>query len=122
MNAMTVLFVDNVGMLSSLYRYGRFAFVGGGFREGLHNILEAACYGMPVCFGNRAFDVYQEANDLIGLKAAFAVADGGELKRTIEWLNQPGNYTQAANAAREYVSRQVGATEKIVAYCKSTLS
>lgn len=117
-----VLIIDNVGMLSSLYRYGRFAFVGGGFREGLHNILEAACYGMPVCFGNRAFRVYQEANDLIESKAAFAVSDGEELKGTIAWLEQPLNYTHAATTAREYVIRHVGATEKIVTYCKSKLS
>lgn len=116
-----VLFVDNVGMLSSLYRYGKYAFVGGGFREGLHNILEAACYGMPVCFGNRAYSVYQEANDLIAGKAAFAVADTRELRDILHWLEQPGNYTHAASAAREYVTRHTGATAKIVAYCKSQL-
>ncbi|HTF17620.1 MAG TPA: glycosyltransferase N-terminal domain-containing protein [Chryseolinea sp.] len=114
----SVLFIDNVGMLSSLYRYGKYAFVGGGFREGLHNILEAACYGVPVCFGNRAFKVYQEANDLVATRAAFAVADTRELKETINWLEQPGNYTQAASTARDYVRRHTGATEKIVSYCK----
>lgn len=117
-----VLFVDNVGMLSSLYRYGRYAFVGGGFREGLHNILEAACYGMPVCFGNRAYQVYQEANDLIAGKAAFAIADSRELKDIIDWLRQPDNYTHAATSAREYVTRHTGATEKIVTYCKQLLT
>jgi 3-deoxy-D-manno-octulosonic-acid transferase len=117
-----VLLIDNVGLLSSLYRYGQFAFVGGGFREGLHNILEAACYGVPVCFGNRAFQVYQEANDLIESRAAFAVSDGDELRRTIGWLEQPTNYTHAATAARNYVAGHVGATGKIVTYCKSKLS
>jgi 3-deoxy-D-manno-octulosonic-acid transferase len=117
----SVLFVDNVGMLSSLYRYGKYAFVGGGFGEGLHNILEAACYGMPVCFGNRAYSVYQEANDLIADKAAFAVADFRDLKSTIDLLGQPDNYTHAATAARDYVSRRTGATEKVVSYCKHLL-
>ncbi|MEJ1238653.1 glycosyltransferase N-terminal domain-containing protein [Chryseolinea sp. T2] len=116
-----VLFVDNVGMLSSLYRYGRYAFVGGGFREGLHNILEAACYGVPVCFGNKAYDVYQEANDLIAEKAAFAIADSQELRGTIQWLDQPDNYAHASSAARKYVVSRTGATEKILSYCNRLL-
>lgn len=116
-----VLFIDNVGMLSSLYRYGRFAFVGGGFREGLHNILEAACYGIPVCFGNRAYRVYQEANDLIEMNAAFAIGNATELKMVITALEQPDSYTQASRSAREYVALRAGATEKIIGYCKALL-
>jgi len=48
-----VLIIDNIGMLSRLYRYGEFAFVGGAFGKGLHNILEAACYGIPIFFAIR---------------------------------------------------------------------
>jgi 3-deoxy-D-manno-octulosonic-acid transferase len=51
----SVLIIDNVGMLSRLYRYGEFAYVGGAFGKGLHNILEAACYGIPILFGNRSY-------------------------------------------------------------------
>ena len=54
----TVLIVDNIGLLSRLYRYGEFAFVGGGYGKGLHNILEAACYGIPILFGNRNYDYF----------------------------------------------------------------
>jgi 3-deoxy-D-manno-octulosonic-acid transferase len=120
-NSYSVLLVDNVGMLSGLYRYGKYAFVGGGFREGLHNILEAACYGVPVCFGNRAYSAYQEANDLIASKGAFAVADSNELKNTLTWLEQPDNYTQASATARDYVVRHTGATDRIVSYCNQLL-
>jgi hypothetical protein len=74
-----------------------------------------------VCFGNRAYSVYQEANDLIADKAAFAVADFRDLKSTIDLLGQPDNYTHAATAARDYVSRRTGATEKVVSYCKHLL-
>mgnify|MGYP003577888900 CR=1 FL=1 len=49
----SVLIIDNIGMLSRLYRYGEFAYVGGAFGKGLQNILEAACYGVPIFFGNR---------------------------------------------------------------------
>ncbi len=117
-----VLFIDNVGMLSSLYRYGKYAFVGGGFREGLHNILEAACYGLPVFFGNRAYMEYQEANDLIAVKSAFAVSGIAELRRAMAELEENGRYAQAAHAARSYVQRQVGATAKVISYCKSLLA
>lgn len=120
-SSLQVLIIDNVGMLSSLYAYGDLAFVGGGFREGLHNILEAACYGLPVLFGNRAYNVYQEANDLISMKAAFAVADSHELRKTVEFLEQPHHYTHASQASGDYVRQHTGATEKIIAYCKSTL-
>jgi len=116
-----VLLVDNVGMLSSLYRYGKYAFVGGGFKEGLHNILEAACYGVPVCFGNRAYSAYQEANDLIASKGAFAIADSNELKTTLTWLEQPDNYTHASTTAHHYVTQHTGATTRIVTYCNQLL-
>lgn len=116
-----VLFIDNVGMLSSLYRYGKYAYVGGGFREGLHNILEAACYGLPVCFGNKAYKAYQEAKDLIVERAAFAIGTSQELKSILTWLDQPLNYTQASASASEYVARHTGATDKIVSYCKDLL-
>ena len=120
-SACSVLLVDNVGMLSSLYRYGKHAFVGGGYKEGLHNILEAACYGVPVCFGNRAYSAYQEANDLIAQKGAFAVGDNADLKNALTWLAQPDNYTHASTTARTYVTRHTGATARIVTYCNQLL-
>ena len=61
-----LLWIDNIGMLSKLYRYGTLAYVGGGFRQGLHNILEAAVYGLPVLFGNKKYRAFQEAHDLLG--------------------------------------------------------
>ena len=62
-----LLIIDNVGMLSRLYRYGEFAYVGGALGKGLHNILEAACYGIPIFFGNKSYQRFQEAIDLINL-------------------------------------------------------
>ncbi len=58
-----ILFIDNVGMLSSLYQYGEFAFIGGAFKQGLHNVLEAAAFGMPVFFGPD-YAEFPEAMDL----------------------------------------------------------
>ncbi|HYF70709.1 MAG TPA: glycosyltransferase N-terminal domain-containing protein, partial [Ohtaekwangia sp.] len=76
----SVLIIDNIGLLSRLYGYGEFAYIGGAFGKGLHNILEAACYGVPILFGNRNFQKFQEATDLINRGGAFEVGDYTDLK------------------------------------------
>jgi len=118
-----VLLVDNVGLLSQLYRYGEFAYVGGGFGKGLHNILEAACYGIPVFFGNKNYEKFREAVDLIAQGGAFAVSGFVDLKSNYEMLTgEPENYLVACQASRNYVEMNLGATDMIVAHCKKLLS
>jgi 3-deoxy-D-manno-octulosonic-acid transferase len=117
----SVLIVDNVGLLSRLYRYGEFAYVGGAFGKGLHNILEAACYGIPVLFGNKNYEKFQEAVDLINRGGAFAVADYPDLKKTYELLNVPETFLLACEVCRQYVQENTGATEKIMEYCRKIL-
>jgi 3-deoxy-D-manno-octulosonic-acid transferase len=116
-----VLIIDNVGMLSRLYRYGEFAFVGGAFGKGLHNILEAACYGVPIFFGNRNFQKFQEAVDLINRGGAFEVSDYVDLKEKFEMLNVPETFLLACEVTRTYVTENLGATEKIMQYCRKLL-
>ncbi len=117
-----VLLIDNVGMLSSLYRYGEFAFVGGGFGKGLHNILEAASYGIPIFFGNKNYQKFQEAKDLIMRGGAFEVNDYADFKKKYESLiNRPENYLLACEVTRSYVEENTGATEKIIDYCRQLL-
>lgn len=116
-----VLLIDNVGMLSKLYRYGEFAFVGGAFGKGLHNILEAACYGIPVFFGNRSYQKFNEANELIMHGGAFEVADFSDLRTKYEMVNRPENFMLACEVTRNYVLNNLGATDKIVQYCKGVL-
>lgn len=113
----SVLIIDNIGMLSMLYRYGEFAYVGGGLGKGLHNILEAACYGVPVFFGNKNYEKFQEAIDLIDQGGGFAVGDFVDLKVNYEMLSQKENYMVACNASKNYVQMNLGATEKIITYC-----
>lgn len=118
----SVLIIDNIGMLSRLYRYGEFAFVGGAFGKGLHNILEAACYGIPIFFGNKKYQKFQEANDLIMRGGAFAVGDYTELKNQFELLtNHPDTFLLACEVTKSYVQENLGATEKIISYCKKLL-
>ena len=116
-----VLIIDNVGLLSRLYRYGEFAFIGGAFGKGLHNILEAACYGIPIFFGNKSYQRFQEATDLIHRGGAFAVSNPTELKEKFEMINLPENFLPACEVTRTYVIENLGATEKIMEYCRKLL-
>ncbi|MFZ6013651.1 MAG: 3-deoxy-D-manno-octulosonic acid transferase [Bacteroidota bacterium] len=116
-----VLVIDNMGMLSRLYRYGEFAYIGGAFGKGLHNILEAACYGVPILFGNKNYEKFQEAMDLINRGGAFEVADYPDLKNKYEMLNLPENFLLACEVTRQYVEENLGATERIMKYCRKLL-
>jgi 3-deoxy-D-manno-octulosonic-acid transferase len=110
-----VLIIDNIGMLSSLYQYADFAFIGGSFGKGLHNILEAATFGMPIFFGNKAYHKFQEATDLVHLKGAFAVASTEGISLIFNDLQEnKGKKNQAANICRNYVLKNIGATDKVM--------
>jgi 3-deoxy-D-manno-octulosonic-acid transferase len=109
-----VLLIDNIGMLSSLYAYGDFAYVGGGFGKGIHNILEAATFGLPVFFGPR-HGKFQEAVDLVRLGGAFGISSPEELQAAFTPLyTDEGRYRHAARTARQYVQDHTGATETIL--------
>lgn len=117
-----VLIIDNIGMLAQLYRYAEYAWVGGGYGKGLHNILEAAVYGIPVFFGNKNFHKFPEATDLINRGGAFAVSDYADLKAKFEAVNDPATYLMACEITRLYVEEKRGATQKIIACCHNLLN
>ncbi|WP_020607728.1 3-deoxy-D-manno-octulosonic acid transferase [Spirosoma spitsbergense] len=107
----TYLFIDNVGMLSCLYQYGEFAYIGGAFKQGLHNILEAATFGMPLFFGPE-YRKFQEAIELINEGAAFPVSNTTEL--ALLFKKQYNDSEKATRVSREYVQRNIGATAKVM--------
>lgn len=117
-----VLMIDNIGMLNRLYKYGEFAYVGGAFGKGLHNILEAACYGMPIFFGNKNYQKFQEAVDLINRGGAFTVNQYPDFKETYETITEPQTFLLACEVTRQYVEENLGATEKVIRYCRQLLS
>ena len=80
-----VLIIDNIGMLSSVYRYGSIAAIGGGFGKGIHNILEPACWGIPVLFGPN-HQKFQEALELLSLKGAFTFNNYEEFSGIVDSL------------------------------------
>lgn len=113
----SVLIVDNVGMLSALYRYATVTYVGGGFgREGIHNILEPATYSKPVVFGP-IFDKFPEAQELLDLGGAFTVHTEAELGQQLQrLLHEAGACRKAGDIAGKYVMDNKGATSKILAF------
>jgi len=109
-----VLIVDVIGILSSIYRCGYIAYIGGGFGKGIHNILEAATYGIPVVFGPR-FQKFQEAVDLTSRKGAFSVKNYPQFAQTLEaLLNDEQLYQQACTVCKNYVAENLGSTGKIL--------
>ena len=113
-----VLIIDNIGMLSSLYKYGKIAYVGGAFAEGLHNILEPAVYGLPVIFGNnRSNSKFMEVEGLISAGGGFAISDENDLRSIVlKLLNEPEFYKSVVSASCTYVLNNIGATDRIVSY------
>lgn len=113
-----VLIIDNIGMLSSLYRYGNVAYIGGGFGKSIHNTLEAAVYGIPVVFG----PMYQKFNEALGLiacKGGFGVHSPKELEVVLDSLLTDDNHRLVAGRnAGEFVKENTGATEKILSVIK----
>ncbi|PIX36480.1 MAG: 3-deoxy-D-manno-octulosonic acid transferase, partial [Bacteroidetes bacterium CG_4_8_14_3_um_filter_31_14] len=109
-----VLVIDNVGMLSSLYKYGNIAYIGGGFGKGIHNILEAAVFGLPVVFGAN-YKKFSEAVNLISEKGAFCINNDKELEQQFnELLENETFYNNASNIAKTFVKNRIGATKKIL--------
>lgn len=113
------LIIDNIGMLSRLYAYAIITYVGGGFGyDGLHNILEAAAYGKPVIFGPE-FEKNFEAKELIDAGGAFSVNSALELEKTVlNLLSHPEKLAASGKAAADYVQKNAGASEKIIAYIR----
>lgn len=114
-----VLIIDTVGMLSSIYQYGRFAYIGGAFGDGLHNILEAVTFGLPVIFGNKGLDKFPESLELCRLGGAFAIASQAELDTIFARLTTDKSFlSSASNTCRRFIQGNTGATDEIMTYLK----
>ncbi|MDX2444780.1 MAG: glycosyltransferase N-terminal domain-containing protein [Bacteroidales bacterium] len=110
----SVMIIDNIGMLSFLYAYGEIAYVGGGFGVGIHNILEPACFGIPIIFGP-TYHKFQEASDLVNEGGAFSIGSYEELmNRLNNLLISPETIAKSREIAKSYVNNNNGATSMIV--------
>lgn len=116
-----VLLVDKVGILVHLYRYADVAWIGGGFgKDGVHNVLEAAVYGKP-CFYGPVFHQFREAIELVAVEGAFSVNEPAEFMEALRDIEDDPSYMQHANAAKEYVYANGGATKVVVNYIATTI-
>lgn len=107
------LIIDCFGILSSLYRYGAIAYVGGGFGSGIHNVPEAAVYGLPVIFGPR-HEKFKEAVELNACGGGFAISDASQCHEVLDkLLSDPAALQAAGAAASDYIKSHTGATEQI---------
>ncbi|HQU56402.1 MAG TPA: glycosyltransferase N-terminal domain-containing protein [Chitinophagaceae bacterium] len=113
----SVLIIDNVGMLSTVYQYAFASYVGGGLKpNGVHNVLEAAVFYKPVLLGPY-FEKYNEAVALVKRGGGVVVKNAPAFEKKLkEWLTNQADYTKAANAAGQLVQSRIGATQKIVNY------
>ncbi len=114
------LIIDNIGTLSRLYHYATVTYVGGGFGyDGLHNILEAAVYGKPVIFGPE-YDKNFEAEELIDCSGAIPIENAIELEKVVDHLlNNDEELLARSEAAKKYVYKNAGATDKIIFFITS---
>lgn len=106
-----ILIIDSIGKLANAYRYGKLAYVGGGFSGSLHNILEPAVFGLPVIFGPK-HKRFPEAQTFIDAEVGFSVSDEIQLKLAFEKIVQ--NQQLLETKITDLVFASKGATKKII--------
>ena len=108
------LIIDCFGLLSSIYRYGNMAYIGGGFGKGIHNILEAAVYGIPVIFGPN-HQKFREAHELIASGGGFSIENEAGFNALADKLiTDKDALEKASQNAKIYVTSNLGATKIIM--------
>ena len=109
-----ILIINTIGILSQLYQYARFVYIGGGFGVNIHNIQEPVTFGCPVIFGPK-YKSFKEAVDLVALHGAFPVRNADELESTaLRLMDDEAFYAQASATCLNYLKSQVGATKIIM--------
>jgi 3-deoxy-D-manno-octulosonic-acid transferase len=113
LDAAQVLIIDQIGMLSSIYRYADVSYVGGAFGLGLHNILEPAVYGIPVIFGPK-YKKFQEAKDLLDIAAVCSISTEAELQTSLDMLlTDVDKKEQMGRSAKQFIYQSRGAVNII---------
>ena len=116
-----VLIVDTIGILTKIYAAADVAYVGGGLKTGLHNILEPATFGIPVVIGN-TYQKFKEAVDLVRLNGCISISNQSEFSTIFTKLKQDENFRIATgNINKNYIQEHLGATQKIMNYLKTRL-
>ena len=109
-----VLVVDTIGILKQIYKYARFAYVGGGFMSSIHNTQEALVFGCPVVVGPK-YTKFVEAVDLVRDGGMFSVENQQEFDDIfVQLMNDDNFYNKASGICQDYIQLSIGATSKIM--------
>lgn len=117
-----VFIIDTIGLLTKIYSYADAAYVGGGLKTGLHNILEPATFGVPIVIGGNKYKKFKEATDLLALGGVTIVTKNEEFSSIFTALkNNCDLRAEQGNINQKYITDNLGATKKIMDYLKKTL-
>ena len=114
-----VLIIDSIGMLASLYQYATIAFIGGGFRKNIHNVLEPLAFSVPVVIGPN-YKNFPEAVQLVNQGGIFVVNDLDGFVETEIQLRDPGKYQNCQTTIQKYLHENKGASHKIFEYLQNS--
>lgn len=121
LKATDIIVIDTIGLLSSLYQYGKIACIGGGFGSGIHNISEALVYGLPVLFGPN-HKKFNEAHEAIKQGFGFTFSNEHELKKHLELLiSDTESHLKLQEQAKNYIIKNSGSTQLIMNYIEDNL-
>ncbi|HKC68980.1 MAG TPA: glycosyltransferase N-terminal domain-containing protein [Bacteroidia bacterium] len=116
-----VLVIDTIGVLSQLYRYATATYIGGGFNDGIHNILESLVYNVPVAFGLNHYK-FVEATETLQLGISKEISNKNDLFLFFDKIMADENYqSHLSNEIKNYMQSKSGATQKIVLELNSVL-
>ena len=116
-----VFIIDTIGILTKIYAAADIAYVGGGLKTGLHNILEPATFGIPVVIGNK-YDKFKEAVDLVAAKGCISISNQKEFSEVLLKLKTDPDFRKESGAINSnYIQENIGATKKIMNYLKLKL-
>lgn len=109
-----VIIVDRIGVLADLYKYGNIAYVGGSFKQGIHNVMEAAVYGIPVLYGPKHINS-SDAIDLLQEGGSLEVHNAEQLQEQLKLLiNDENRRHIVGNKAADFANKNIGATDKLI--------
>lgn len=117
----TVFIIDTIGILTKIYAAADLAYVGGGLKTGLHNILEPATFGIPVVIGDK-YDKFKEAVDLVKIGGCISIKNQEEFTANFINLKEDENFRKLTGVInKRYIADNLKATKLIMNYLEDTL-
>ena len=111
-----VFIIDTIGILTKIYATADLAYVGGGLKTGLHNILEPATFGIPIVIGNK-FEKFKEAKDLVALQGCISIENQQQLSSILTRMKTDVAFRKATGKINQnYIEENTGATTIIMNY------